>query len=104
MRGLLIIGLHQAQPLAEGQHRKTLSPTWRPDPQRDLRIRSPRTIWEIIRDYGGVIMGLYRGSNFWILPGVWVSLLSNWGYGAYNGGHCRYVRTYTKSIARPSKP
>ena len=35
-----------------------------PDPQRDLKIRSPRTIWECFKDYIGVIMGLYRGSNF----------------------------------------
>ena len=34
-----------------------------PDPQRDLKIRSPRTIWEIM-DYIAVIMGLYRGSKF----------------------------------------
>ena len=32
-----------------------------------------RALWEIIyKDYIGVIRGLYRGSNFWILPGVWV--------------------------------
>ena len=30
-----------------------------PDPQRDLKIRSPRTIWEII-------LGLYRGYNGFI--------------------------------------
>ena len=43
-----------------------------PDPQRDLRNRSPRTILDFFKDYIGAIMGLYRGSNFWILPGVWV--------------------------------
>ena len=45
-----------------------------PDPQRDLKIRSPRTIWELYKDYIGVLMGLYRGSNLWILPGVWVGI------------------------------
>ena len=40
-----------------------------PDPQRDLKIRSPRT--KVYKDYIGVVMGLYRGYNFWILPGVW---------------------------------
>ena len=34
-------------------------------PQRDLKIRSPRTIMgNSIRIIIGVIMGLYRGSNF----------------------------------------
>ena len=34
-------------------------------PKRDLKIRSPRTIYgKIYKDYIGVRMGLYRGSNF----------------------------------------
>ena len=41
-----------------------------PDPQKDLQIRSPRTMGG---NYIGVIRGLYRGSNFLILPGVWVN-------------------------------
>ena len=39
-------------------------------PQKDLKVRSPRTIGEII--YGLYRIGLYRGSNFRILSGVWV--------------------------------
>ena len=36
-----------------------------PDPQKDLKIRSNRTIGgKSYKDYTGVIMGLYRGSNF----------------------------------------
>ena len=36
-----------------------------PDPQKDQKIRSPRTIrGELYKDYIGAIMGLYRGSNF----------------------------------------
>ena len=35
-----------------------------PDPQKDLKIRSPRIMGELYKDHIGVIMGLYRGSNF----------------------------------------
>ena len=35
-----------------------------PDPQKDGKIRSPRTRGELYKAYIGVIMGLYRGSNF----------------------------------------
>ena len=58
-----------------------------PDPQKDLKIRSPRTIGELYKDYIGAIKGLYRGSNFKILPRVWVghvavrSLTSSPSYG-----------------------
>ena len=31
--------------------------------QRDLKIRSPEPYGKLYRDYVGVIMGLYRGSN-----------------------------------------
>ena len=34
-----------------------------PRPQRDRKIRSPRTIWTLYKDYIGVLMGVYRGSN-----------------------------------------
>ena len=45
-----------------------------PDPQRDLKIRSLEPYGKLYKDYIGFIMCLYRGSNFSILPGVWVHI------------------------------
>ena len=50
-----------------------------PDPQRDLKLDPLEPHGILYKDSIGVIMGLYRGSNFQILPGVWdVSL--NWRF------------------------
>ena len=35
-----------------------------PDPQKDLTSRSHGTMGKLYKGYIGVIMGLYRGSNF----------------------------------------
>ena len=56
-------------PKAQGRRKpneSTFLQTLRPNPdtQKDLKIRSPRTIGELSKDYIGVIMGLYRGPNF----------------------------------------
>ena len=40
-------------------------------PQKDLEIRSLEPYGKLYKDYIGVIKGLYRGSTFEILPGVW---------------------------------
>ena len=48
---------------------------WRagyPDLPRDGKKRSPRTLGKLCEDYIEVMMGLCGGSNFEILPGVWI--------------------------------
>ena len=42
-----------------------------PRPQKELKTRSSRTIWESVQGLCRLILGLYRVSNFYILPGVW---------------------------------
>ena len=68
------------------------------DFQKDLKLRSPRTIGEIYKDYIGVVMGLYRGSNFEILPGVWVvqTATSREGIGGTLSVHQTKSSFYTK--------